>query len=313
MVGVTIDGTNQPASPPQFGPDQPVEYPTPPPYYLAYPQPLPGSPQQRKRRRFLVTITTVWVLVLLVSGVWYSFHGAHTVREQTTIAQAAPVVDAATGWVVHAAGPGPVVEVGGYVSSGNCDITPVRAGEQWQRGIRLATPVGSEPALLKQISAGLPSGYHARVHSAGAASTLFADAGDYVGVLGSIEGPGLVRVVVNTGCRAVGHRPTADPTSPPTGPAGDAVESVLSGFGVTAAGWQRHEVSCGAAGSGSVVTVSAVASGVPGQALDKGPTPNGTVVVSGGKLLAVRDGAVATLARADLTTFTVSATTGTCA
>ncbi len=301
MGGVTIDGTTQP--PGARAPDGSA------PVYLSYPAPLPEPPGARRRRRRLFALGALWALVLLASGVWYALHGGHTVREQTTIAQAAPVVDEATAWVLSAAGPGPVAAIGGYTSAGGCDITPVRRGEQWGRAIRLATPPGSERALLERIGAGLPARYAARVHTGDVSSTLYADAGDYVAVSGKVEAPGLVRVAVSTGCRPVPHRPAADPSSAPAGAERAAVEQALRGLGSAATGWAVHELPCGPVGGGRVRTVTATAA-APAGALTAAAA--GTAVVNSPELVATRDGTVGTMARRDGDTLTVSATSGTC-
>lgn len=292
------------------------DFPPPPPdwvpHYVAYPAPLPAPPGRRRRRLVIGGLATVWALVLLVTGVWYAFQGGHTVREQTTIAQAGPVVDGATAQVLRAAGPGAVAEISGYASAGGCDITPVRKGENWQRSVRLVTPADGEPGLLARIAGALPEGYKARVHHDGRATTLFADAGDYVAVNGAIEGPGLVRVVVSTGCRPLGHAPATDPTTEPSGPGHDRVLAVLGGYAVGAASWQSHELNCGTAGGGTVRTDSAVATGVPPQPLNQAEQPPGQPFVAATNLVATLEAGTATIARIANATLTVSVTTGAC-
>jgi hypothetical protein len=311
MGGVTIDGTTQPPGTDQPEAGVPVGAGVPgyPAYYVSYPAPRPVDPAQRRRRRIFGALAAFWALVLLGSGIWYSFHGAHTVREQTTIAQSAPVVDEAAARVLAAAGTGPVAMIGGFTSTGGCDVTPVRRGEEWARGVRFATPVGTEPALLQRIGDGLPARYDARVHTGTKATTLYADAGDYVAISGAVESPGLVKVLVTTGCRPVGHQPAADPASAPDGPERTAVTTLLSALGATPANWAVHDLSCGPAGGGSVRTVTATA-----------PTPSGGLAPAAGsgtvvrtdELVAARSGAVATIVRGDTDTVTVSATTGAC-
>jgi hypothetical protein len=321
MVGVTIDGTTQP---PPAGPEPDAVSPEPGPppgypavpgtpwQYAAYRAPVTRSPQDRRRRRVIFALGSVWLLVLVVTGVWYSFHGEHTVREQTTIGEAKPVVDTATGWILWAAGPQPATVLDAFVSGGRCDITPVRQGELWSRTIRLATPTGAESGLLEQVRDGLPGRYKARVR-AGAATTLYADAGDFVSISGAVEAPGLVRLVVSTGCRAVGERPAPDPTTAPAGFDRAAVEAILVGLHASATDWQVHEVSCGSAGTATVRTVLATLGNAPVGALDGAVRPTGSVLVKGAKLVAAREGAVTTVTRLSGGTLSVSATTGTCA
>ncbi len=283
-----------------------------PVYWYSYPAaPLPAEPAVRRRRRGLIAICVVWALLLLGTGTWYSFHGRPSIREQTTIGQAEPVVNTAAGWVLRAAGGQPVAALGGFARADSCDITPVRNGEEWVRGLRLATVVGGEAALLRQIAAGLPEGYGARVHP-GPSPTLDADAGDYVSVRAAIEAPGVLHVQISTGCRSVGDRPAADPATAAPGVERAAVEADLAALGATASRWETHELSC-AGIAGGVRTVTATVVDTPVGALDKIQSLGGTPVVGGEHVAAVRDGDVGTLLRNFGGTLTISATTGTCA
>jgi hypothetical protein len=205
------------------------------PPYLAYPAPLPPQGDPRKRR-VLLAVAAVWGLLLATTGIWYSFHGRHTAREQTTIAQAQPTVDQAISQVVRAAGASAVPAVFGFDKVSDCQVTPIRGGAKYERMVWLFVPVDGEPALLDRIAAGLPAGYHARAHHSpgGALHTLTADAGDFVAVNGSVPVPGLVSVKAETGCRTLGHEPAADPTTAPgTDP-----------LGVTGV-WRLHSLPCG--------------------------------------------------------------------
>src|SRR5262245_31134553 len=103
MSGVT--NADQPAEP---APHQGL--PPPPPGYV-WAQPGPPTPQPPPWRApiWLKVLSVLWIVGLLVGAVYYSKHGRATVREQTTIASAKPVVDRAIADVVTAAGSGPVV------------------------------------------------------------------------------------------------------------------------------------------------------------------------------------------------------------
>lgn len=219
-------------------------------------QPAPPAPASRRRR--LVTVLVVaWVLALVGAGVWYSFHGSPTVREQTTIASAQPRVDEAVGRVLAAAGTGPVPAVSGYEKTEDCRVTPVRAGARYERSVRLYTRVGGERALLGRIAAGLPGGYQAKLHR----DSLVADAGYYVAVVGAVEQPGVVQVIASTGCRPLGHAPAIDPAGEP--PAADraAIDQVLHALGVGTVQWSTHTLPCG------VRTVEAITPTRPGSLL----------------------------------------------
>jgi hypothetical protein len=153
-----------------------------PPVYLPYPQPPPPPAPKPWVRRTLLAVAAGWALLLVATGVWYSWHGKPTDREQTTIAAAAPVVDQALTYVVRAAGRSVVPALFGYDKIEDCSVTPIRRGALYERAVLFYTPVGSEPALLDRIAAGLPSGYHPVVRHAtggggGGVHTLTADAG----------------------------------------------------------------------------------------------------------------------------------------
>jgi hypothetical protein len=214
--------------------------------------------------------------------------------------------------VLRAAGDTPAA-LGGFSSAGSCAITPVRDGEEWVRGLRLATTPGTEEALLRRVAAGLPAGYHARVH-ANPSPSLYADAGDYVAVRAGVELPGLILVQISTGCRAVGKRPAAEPADAGPGPERAAVEAGLAALGGAASRWESHELSCAGAGeaAGTVRTVTGTQVDSPVRTLGSAGRPAGTPRVTGDRLLAVRDGAVDLLVRTAGGTLTVSATTGSC-
>src|SRR5262245_50676538 len=143
-----MDGVNPPETP-AYGGWPPV---------VAFPPPAP--PANPRRRRVLIALAVAWALALVGTGIWYSFHGTATVRDQTTVAQAEPRVDTAVGRVLVAAGSEPVPAVSGYEKAGDCDLTPVRGGALYQRSVRLYVPVGGERDLLGRVAAGLPREYH---------------------------------------------------------------------------------------------------------------------------------------------------------
>ncbi|HKD96339.1 MAG TPA: hypothetical protein VKB69_01940, partial [Micromonosporaceae bacterium] len=160
--------------------------PPPPGYVWVYPTPYQPPPPWRAPRWLKIT-TAVWAVAVVVAAAIYSLHGRPTVREQTSVGNARPVVDAAVADVVSAAGPGPVVAVSGFASVGSCRITAARSGASFGRTVDVYTAPGGEPALLRRIVAGLPARYHAKV--TGAATGLYADAGDYVALVGTVPAP----------------------------------------------------------------------------------------------------------------------------
>jgi hypothetical protein len=257
--------------------------------YLVYVPPHP-APVNVRRRRALVVVAVVWGVLLAGTGVWYSFHGRATVREQSTIEAAGPTVDVAIQNVVRAAGASVVPAISGYEKASDCSVTPIRSGVTYQRLAWLYTPVGSEPALLDRLAAGLPAGYHARAHHSpgGAVHTLAADAGNFVAVTGSVALPGLVQVVADTGCRPLGQAPAADPTATP----------VDNPFGVTGV-WHAHSLPCGLRTVEARGTASRPLTGPPGSA----------AVVSTPDVYADRTGLAAHTGNGGVT---ATVTTGTC-
>jgi hypothetical protein len=238
----------------------------------------------------LLAVAAAWGLLLATTGIWYSFHGRHTAREQTTIAQAQPTVDQAIERVVRAAGASAVPAVFGFDKVSDCQVTPIRGGAKYERMVWLYVPVAGEPALLDRIVAGLPAGYRARAHHSpgGALHTLTADAGDFVAVNGSVPVPGLVSVKAETGCRTLGHEPAADPT---TAPGSDPL-------GVTGV-WRLHALPCG-------LRTAAVA----GPATKSVSTlPRTGAVVATADVYADRAGLAA---HREADTVTLTTTTGTC-
>jgi hypothetical protein len=221
--------------------------PEPPPGYLPYPPPPPPPPTDPRRRRLVVGLVTGWVLVLLVGAVWYALDGRPTIPEQTTVEQAQATVDRAVGLVVTAARPVAVPAISGYDQVESCDITPVRGGVRYDRQAWLATPPGSESALLDRIARELPAGYRPAVFkpSAPEKARLTADAGDYVAVTGTVDRPGLVLVSAATGCRPLGRRPVGDPSGSP-GPTDRAqLDRALAAFGIAPVRWSTHRLPCG--------------------------------------------------------------------
>jgi hypothetical protein len=272
---------------------------TPPgwPPMVAFPEPA----AKPRRRPLLVALIVAWGLVLVGTGIWYSFRGSPTIRDQTTIAEAQPRVDDATAAVLAAAGSEPVPAVSGFAKTGDCSVTPVRGGAEYQRTVRLYTREGAERDLLRRVTTGLPKGYHAKLRG----GSLVADAGYFVLVTGSVEQPGVVKVVASTGCRTLGAPLAADPVAQPA--AGDraAIDPVLAALGAGTVQWSTHRLPCG------VRTVEAVVGAAAGP-LRTALHAAGAPLVSGDDVYAFRDGAAAVAARRGGDTVTVTATTGSC-
>jgi hypothetical protein len=174
----------------------------PPGYVWVYQAP-PEPEQPRRTPKWVIWLTAAWAVGLVVAGSLYALHGEPTVREQTTIVDARATVDRAAGNVITAAGAAPVIAVEPFAREKDCDITPVRSGQDWARLVHVYGPPGAESLLLSSIVDGLPAGYHAKT-GPGHALTLNADAGDYVGVIGAVPSAGDIKIRIATGCRPVG-------------------------------------------------------------------------------------------------------------
>jgi hypothetical protein len=259
-----------------------------------------------------VAVLVAWALMLLVTGVWYSFHGKPTIRDQTTIAQARPRVDDALAAVLRAAGTAPVVSLSEFAKTADCDVTPVRAGAKYQQSVRLYTPVGSEAALMGRIVHGLPAGYKAS-EGGTKTPTLAADAGFYIQLTGGVDQPGVLKIVAGTGCRPVGAPIEADPTGTP--PAADRarIDPVLADLRAHDVKWSTHTLPCG------VRTLEATATADVAGSLRTALHEAGALIIQddvaayqgGGTGLAVRR-ATGVVAGNSAPALTVTATTGSC-
>ncbi|HEU0239057.1 MAG TPA: hypothetical protein VFR11_07215 [Micromonosporaceae bacterium] len=273
--------------------------------------PLPPPEPPRRVPLWLKIMSAVWAVALVVGGVWYSLHGRPTVREQTTIALAQPVVDRAIVDVVNAAGTGPLVAISGFERIGSCHVTPIRPGAEYRRVADFYAPRGTESAILQGIASHLPHRYAAAATSGGARTKplLFADAGDYVAVAGSVPAPGVVEVVAMTGCRPEGDLAVAEPT-PPTGSAElAAIGPVLAALGrpavrtVTVA-----SLACPSGGSLRSVAATLPPRSAPSSLATTLAPVSATPAVASAGTFAVREGSVDVVARTNGTTHAVTVT-----
>jgi hypothetical protein len=266
----------------------------------------PEKATPTSRRRWLIVVGVAWGLFVLAAGVWGVSHDKPTAREQTTIAQALPVVDTAVAKVVAAAqSPSTVTVIGGYSQmSADCRVTTARSGARYERSALFYTSPGTEAGLMDRIAAGLPKSYHVLLHRLGnAASTLYADAGTFVAVRGLIPEPGVVQVSADTGCRPK-DRPVTE--LEPAAPADlrSSAEAVFTALGVTASGWHMYRLSCP---DGPVWTVEGIGAPAPASLRD---TLKDQAVVSRDDLVAYRNGPVGVAVRATSGEVIVAATSG---
>jgi hypothetical protein len=233
------------------------------------------------RTRWIVVALVVWGLLLTGLAVWSHRRDAPTVREQRTLAEAAPRVTGAVTDLLAAVGDSAVPTLDPVRIASGCRITPLRDGAELTATIRLYAAPEATSALLERIASNLPARY-----SAGASATaLRADAGEFVAVRGRESSPGVVLVVVTTGCRPV--------------PSGFALDEPAIGLPVdgqparvlTALGAQSIDPGTralvGCPGGGFAATATAVGRGPALEALS---TAGGTAILNTPGAYAFREG-----------------------
>jgi len=261
-------------------------------------------------RRWIVALTVAWVVVLAAGIGWAVARGEPTAREQTTVAEAEPVVDRAVAEIatVASADGQAVASISGFQRVGDCSVTVLRPGERYQRIVTAVVSPGTEVALLDRVAARLPAAYGAMVRK-GSLPRLTADAGFWVGITGSTLAPGVVRFVADTGdCRPAGDLTPAAPAAPADGDR-SAAQAVVARLGVPAAQWRTHRAAC--AGGGWVTTVEAIgADGALPAPLDTAlRNVGGPAVVATPELYAYRAGTTGMVVRVDADRIIITATT----
>ncbi len=224
--------------------------------------------------------TVAWIIVLVGGALWAIGRNDPTAREQTTVAQAAPVVDRATAAIAGAvvADRQGAASISGFDKVEQCRVTLVRPGVRFVRTVIGVVPSGGERALMDRVAARLPAAFNAVVtnrttfgDSATDARTepvFTADAGFYVAITGRIADPGQVRFDVDTGvCRPAGDLPAASAAggpstvSGPEAPVGlgsrpaDAARAVATHLHAPVDAWRVHKIAC--AGGATLTTVEA--------------------------------------------------------
>ncbi|MGW0501605.1 hypothetical protein [Micromonospora sp. NPDC003241] len=269
--------------------------------------PRPPAPEPRWPR-WLIVATVAWA-VLLAGLTWRSARqDPPTVREQRTLAEAGPVVDAAIGELVAASWGAVPALVAPEVDRG-CRITPFAEGAELVRAVDLAVPVGEERAALQEISDRLPTAWRSGVRVTSEGPRLRADAGEFVTVLGRPVSDGRIRLTADTGCRMVGD----DYSAPGTGAAGaevGALTEALRTLGGTATE-PDEVVAAPCPGGGSARTVRSAAGALPtSPQATLAPLAGGTPVVDTSEVYAFRRDGVAVLADLGAGEVVLAATTG---
>ncbi|QOC90092.1 hypothetical protein [Micromonospora craniellae] len=272
--------------------------------------PRPPAPEPRWPR-WLIVATVAWA-VLLAGLTWVSARkDPPTVREQRTLAEAGPVVDAAIGELIAASWGAVPALVAPDVDRG-CRITPFADGAELVRAVDLAVPVGEERAALQEISDRLPTAWRAGVRVTSEGPRLRADAGDFVTVQGRPVADGRIRLTVDTGCRLVGDdytAPGADTAGAEAGAEAGALAEALRALGST--GIEPEVVVAPCPGGGLARTVRSAAGALTASPqATLAPLAGGTPVVDTGEVYAFRRDGVAVLADLGADEVVLSATTG---
>jgi hypothetical protein len=255
------------------------------------------APERRRPRWWLVAFVLVWALVLAGGIVWSVRRGTPTAREQTTVAQAVPVVDGTTVRLVAAATADGLAAVAvSAFDRVDCSVTVFRSGARYQRVVTAAVATGTELALLRRVAERLPPSYRATVTTA-TGPKLKADAGLFVAVTGTVAEPGRVRFVVDTGdCRPEGN--VAASGSQPSAPVAP-VADLLTRLGSPATTWTRHDVGCPGGGDALSTVEGAGAENQLPDAIDAVLGRTEGLIVATPDLYAYRVGTTDVLVRID--------------
>lgn len=221
----------------------------------------PGAPapaaRSGRRRWWLIGGSILWAVLITALGVLSARRDPPSIPDQVELAAAVPALDRATGVVLAAVGADAVVAIGPLIVDRGCRITSVRPGAEATRDVTVYVRPGDGPAALEAMASGLPPEYGAELSRSrsGTRQLLFADAGDYIAVRGSVDDDGKVLTVrSSTGCR-----PNPDAVTPAEQPAGQVPAPLtaasnalqLSGTGAATA----REIGCPGGGVARTVAV----------------------------------------------------------
>jgi len=205
--------------------------------------------------------------------------------------------------VAAAGDPRTVVAVGPFESVAECDVSVFRSGERYRRGVVAVVPAGTEAALLSRVAGELPASYAAGTGGP-ANPRLFADAGLFVRLTGTVTAPGEVTFYADTGsCREVGDVSLADPAAAVPATMTSAVAGALE-----LSGGDRTDAAVSCVDGGVAATTTLRAPAYEGDLSVALADVDGEVVVATDRLFAFRtDSAdVAVRAHDDATIITVT-------
>ncbi|WP_432834510.1 hypothetical protein [Dactylosporangium sp. CA-092794] len=259
------------------------------------------------KRRWIIALVVAWAVVVGGLALYSSFRGRPTAREQTTIAEALPTVDGALGRVYAALDPGTsVAALGGYRrTETSCRVTTAREGTRFVRELMVYVKPTTERDVLERVKAALPASYKAEIVHSTTADLLTFDAGNFVGVRGSVTAPGQLTFTADTGCR-VQDAAVAEATAGAPDADQALVQAVLDTLGTPASQWRTHRLTCPA--GGTLWTVEAVTTGDGAKA--RAAVSASAVVLDQPKLFAYRSGPAGIALHAEGSSLVISSTAG---
>lgn len=263
------------------------------------------------KRRKAVLVVAAWGLLIAVLAL---FTPSVTVREQTHPAQALPSLDAAVGDAAGLLAGKPYgYSLTALTSEGECDITPVRGGQEYSRTVTVYPGKKQAPAVTKELYKALKDRY--RLEPVAFATTLaFAGTGDdYVDFELRLESQSVVWRA-GTGCRPAGD--AVGELAPAFTPPAQSV-AFLRKLGVDDPDWGVATVKCGdLAGPGGTARTVTGSGELPKGAkadvsalADQAPS-DVKVVVDAKKLVSYRVDGVTHAVSLDDRTVTATATRG---
>ncbi|MDR7280433.1 hypothetical protein [Catenuloplanes atrovinosus] len=226
-----------------------------------------------RRRGVLPAALTAWALVI-VGLAYYSYRtDAATVRDQRPLDRALPVAETAFGTVLARVaavpgdgGPRPVIVLEPPRVEPGCRVTSARDGaELTRRATVYIAPADSAPLIERLAADGaLPAGYRIWLgrDAAGATNSFRVDAGEFIGLRGIVEEPGVLRVALTTGCRPVDGALPAVPDPPADPASAGRAEGVLAALGAQGSRQSAASVAC--PGGGALTTT--LVAGFPARA-----------------------------------------------
>ncbi|GIG66928.1 hypothetical protein [Phytomonospora endophytica] len=208
-------------------------------------------------RRRLFALVTVWAVLLAgLAFLWPD--GSPTVREQVTVGESRPDIEAAVAAAVTAASgyDDAVFTVGAFAKEADCSLTPVRGGVVYAQVVALYARPENAKSVLNRLFETLREPYDLVGNGEGA---YLGYAGPFVTAELSLADDMAVTWRLNTGCRPL-DEPTAQLAT--VGVPSEAAASVAATLGLAGGRWTRTGGGCA-----ETVTTASAAPGAAGVAV----------------------------------------------